>query len=68
MPVARLNGSFMGQCWTLHQKIDANTRVVSEHLLNRDGQTVTEADAKQTAMQRTRSQIAVEIGAGATLT
>ena len=47
--------------------IDADTRGVSEHLLNRDKQTVTEADAKQTAMQRTRSRIAVEIGAGATL-
>ena len=47
--------------------IDANTRGVSEHLLNRDRQTVTEADAKQTAMQRTQSRIAVEVGAGTTL-
>ena len=41
--------------------IDANTCGVSEHLLNRDMQTVTEADAKQTAMQRTQSRIAVEV-------
>ena len=47
--------------------IDANTCGVSEHLLNGDGQTETEADAKQTAMQRTRSRIAVEVGTGATL-
>ena len=46
---------------------DANTRGVSEHLLNRDRQTVTEADAKQTAMQKTQSRIAVEVGAGTTL-
>ena len=36
MPVARLNGSFMGQCWTLYQKINANTCVVNAHLLSRD--------------------------------
>ena len=47
--------------------IDANTRGVSEHLLNRDRQTVTEADAKQTAMQRTQSRIAVEGGTETTL-
>ena len=41
--------------------IGANTRGVSEHLLNRDRQTVTEADATQTAMQRTQSRIAVEV-------
>ena len=39
---------------------DANTRGVSEHLLNRDRQTVTEADAEQTAMQKTQSRNAVE--------
>ena len=32
---------------------DANTRGVSEHLLNTDKQTMTEADAEQTAMHRT---------------
>ena len=46
---------------------DANTRGVSEHLLNRDRQTVTEADAEQTAMQRTQSRIAVEGGTETTL-
>ena len=36
---------------------------VSEHLLNRGRQTATEADAEQTAMQRTQSRNAVEIWA-----
>ena len=41
--------------------IDANSFGVSEHLLNRGRQTVTEADAKQTAMQKTQIRIAVEV-------
>ena len=46
---------------------DANTRGVSKHLLNRDKQTMTEADAEQTAMQTTQSRIAVEGGTETTL-
>ena len=46
---------------TVTDGLDANSFGVSEHLLNRDRQTVTEADAKQTAMQRTQSRIAVEV-------
>ena len=59
--------------WFFHGSIivpdgsDANTRGVSEHLLNRDRQTVTEAEAGQTAMQRTHSRIAVEGGTETTL-
>ena len=48
--------------------IDANTRGVSEHLLNRDRETVSAADAEQTAMQRTQNRIAVEGGTETTLT
>ena len=46
---------------------DANTRGVSEHLLNHDRQTMTETDAEQTAMQRTQSRIVVEGGKETTL-
>ncbi len=41
--------------------IVANSFGVSEHLLNRGRQTATEADAEQTAMQRTQSRNAVEV-------
>ena len=46
---------------------DTNTRGVSVHLLNRNKQTLTEADAKQTAMQSSQSQIAVGSGTETTL-
>ena len=46
---------------------DANAGNVNEHLLKREKQTVTEADAGQTAIQRTQSRIAVEGGTETTL-
>ena len=46
---------------------NANTRGVSVHLLNRNGQTLAEADAEQTAMQSSQSRIAVESGTETTL-
>ena len=49
-------------------RIYAHSFSVSEHLLNRAKQSMTEADAEQTAMQKTQSRIAVEGGTETTLT
>ena len=46
---------------------NANIRGVSVHLLNRNGQILAEADAKQTAMQSSQSRIAVAGGTETTL-
>ena len=67
-----LHASYNSQ-WFLHESMivsdesDANTCGVSKHLLNRDRETVSAADAGQTAMQRTQSRIAVEGGTETTL-